>query len=79
LFIFFRVKENEPKENARGTRPCGLPCASRSGGELWNSLALKHAQLFFPPLLRCSARPKGDSQNHLDGGILLTENHRILR
>jgi len=28
LFIFFRVEENEPKEDARVTRCCALPCAS---------------------------------------------------
>ena|GEM_PF-3841504 len=38
MFIFFRVKENEPKENARKTRPCGLPCASRKGRAQHNSL-----------------------------------------
>jgi hypothetical protein len=49
LFIFFGVKENEPKENAHVTRPCGLPCASQRGRELWNSLALKQATTPFSP------------------------------
>jgi len=38
MFIFFRVKENEPKENAHKSRPCGLPCASRKGRVQDNSL-----------------------------------------
>jgi len=38
LFIFFRVKENEPKENAHVRRPCELPCASRKGHAQHNSL-----------------------------------------
>jgi hypothetical protein len=43
MFIFFRVKENEPKENAHKTRPCGLPCASRKRRAQRNSLSLKQA------------------------------------
>jgi hypothetical protein len=54
LFIFFRVKENEPKENARVTRPYGLPCASRKGRAQRNSLALKQALRFLA--LSCDAR-----------------------
>jgi len=45
MFIFFCEKENEPKEIAPVTRPFGLPCASRIGRSLWNSLALKQPQL----------------------------------
>jgi len=48
-FIFFRLKENEPKENAQKTRPCGLPCASRSGRRAAKLAALKQSQLFHPP------------------------------
>jgi len=58
------VKENEPKENARVTRLCGLPCASRSGRTPWNSLRSNSQSAtrsnYGRPLLRCSARHKGE-------------------
>jgi len=47
MFIFFCEKENEPKEIAPATRPFGLPCASRIGRSLWNSLALRQPQRLF--------------------------------
>ena len=54
MFIFFHVKENEPKENAHKTRPCGLPCASRKGRAQHNSLRSDtHFALF---ALFCDAR-----------------------
>jgi len=54
MFIFFCEKENEPKEIAHVTRPLGLPCASRIGRSLWNSLALKQPQLLLARF--CDAR-----------------------
>lgn len=54
MFIFFCEKENEPKEIARVTRPFGLPCASRTGRSLWNSLALRQPQRLFARF--CDAR-----------------------
>jgi len=56
MFIFFHVKENEPKENAHKTRPCGLPCASRKGRAQHNSLRSdKHfAPSPFPAMLGAS-------------------------
>jgi hypothetical protein len=53
-FIFFYEKENEPKEIARVTRPCGLTCASRIGRSLWNSLTLRQPQRLFARF--CDAR-----------------------
>ena len=63
-FIFFYEKENEPKEIARVERPCGLPCASRIGRSLWNSLTLKQPQRLLARF--CDARrvTKGKGQNH---------------
>jgi hypothetical protein len=51
LFIFLCGQENEPKETALIPGPFGLPCASRSRRDLWNSLALKQPQgLYRRPL-----------------------------
>jgi hypothetical protein len=44
-FIFFHVKENEPKENARKTL---FSCASRRVRRAVKLAALKQSQLFFP-------------------------------
>jgi len=54
MFIFFYEKENEPKEIAHATRPFGLPCASRIGRSLWNSLTLRQPQRLFARF--CDAR-----------------------
>jgi hypothetical protein len=44
-FIFFHVKENEPKENARKTL---VSCASHSVRRAVKLAALKQSQLFCP-------------------------------